>query len=192
VLEEDSVTVAGEDALGRMLRAPSFFLPGTYSICLEGMPLEHSRRRVAFAVGYHYMRQLTNQKAPDALATGFGDLAEVLMFAWPSIMVKSGYTDRDLGDQPVSWAQLLQQRFAQGRIPTLEALLSYSTNFMEHPHYAEAWSFVSWLATDPQKLADLTVQVRSGGTAQEEIQKLYDVDEAKFKSKLVATVRSLR
>ncbi len=168
VLREDGVMfqqVAEGDIESRMLKSSSFFLRGVYSVCLEEMSDERAGRGVAFAVGFQYMRQLSRYEAPDAIATGFGDLAEVMAFGSPTVMVTSGYTERELAHGITPWAQIVRELFAARKIASVQNVLAYNTESMEVPEYATAWSLVEALATNPDKLAKLTTELRNSAVA---------------------------
>jgi hypothetical protein len=168
VLREDGVTfeqVAEGTVEERMLKSSSFFLRGVYSVCLEEKSEESAGRAVAFAVGFQYMRQLSRYEAPDAIATGFGDLAEVMAFGSPTVMVTSGYTERELARGITPWTQIVKELFAARKIASVQNVLAFSTSSMEVPEYATAWSLVEALATNPDKLAKLTVELRNSAVA---------------------------
>jgi hypothetical protein len=183
VFEEDGIRFTSNDAEERSVAANSFFVRGIYSVCLEKMTKEESGRRVAFAVGFQYMRQLSRYQSPDALATGFGNVTEVMIFKTPSMMVKSGYVDRQLGGLFSQWAQIVRERFAAGRLGSVQNVLAYSTASMEPPEYAEAWSLTTLLATNPDKIAGLIVALRGAASAWDEISRIYEVDEQSFLAK---------
>lgn len=168
VLREDGVMfqqVAEGDIESRMLKSSSFFLRGVYSVCLEEMSEERAGRGVAFAVGFQYMRQLSRYEAPDAIATGFGDLAEVMAFGSPTVMVTSGYTERELARGITPWTQIVRGLFAARKIASVQNVLAYNTESMEVAEYATAWSLVEALATNPDKLAKLTTELRNSAVA---------------------------
>lgn len=151
VLRQDGFrfeNVAEGDAEARMLKSSSFFLKGVYSMCLEGMPEERQGRGVAYAVGFQYLRQLARYKAPDALACGFGNITEVMMFGTPTEMVMSGYMERQLGQAAVPWASIVRDLSARGKLRSVQNVLAYSTDSMQLPEYATCWSLASVLATN--------------------------------------------
>ena len=100
------------------------------------------------------------------------------MFEQPSIMVTSGYVDptRQLAGGGLSWADMVRQKFAQRPIRSIQDVLAYSTETMEVPQYADAWSFTSALTSAPDIFAALVLEMRNGEEAWPAIQKLYDVD----------------
>ena len=180
VHEEEGAKFKGQDPLGGALKGKAIFVPGIFSLCLEGMPVEEARRSVAFGVGYQYFRQLTGIKSPHALQTGFGNLAEAMMFREPGTLVLSGYTDRRIDGAPQRWGDLVRQQFAQGKIVALADVLAYSTDAMQLPQYAESWSFTNLLASEPRNFADLVTKLGAGVPAATAISEIYGVNEKQF------------
>jgi len=159
------------------VKASSVHFPGLYNICLEGMPEEAARRSVAYSVGYLYMGQLTRYKTFDALQTGFGNITEVMLFRTPSVMVKSGYVDRQIGGGGNPWADAVRAQFQAGRIQSIDQVTTYSTDFMEMPHYAEAWSLTTLLATNAKQFAELVMALRNGGEGLNSVLQTYKLEQ---------------
>ncbi len=183
VLKQDGIrfnAVAEGEFEQRMLKSSSFFLQGVYSMCLEDMSDDQQGRGVAYAVGFQYLRQLARYKAPDALACGFGNVMEVMMFGTPTAVLMSGYMERRIDRAREPWARIVRARFAQGKVRSAQNVLAYSTDSMELPEYATCWSLAGVLATNPKEFAELVVALRTGENAWEEISRIYDVKEAKF------------
>ncbi len=191
VFAEDGIRFNANDAEERSVASSSFFVKGIYSVCLEGMGAEEAGRRVAFAVGFQYMRQLSRYQAPDPLATGFGNITEVMLYKRPSVMVKSGYVDRQLGGLLSRWAEIVRRRFAAGEIASIQNVLAFTTAAMEAPEYAVAWSMTCLLATNEDKLAKLVLALRAKPDAWGEISRIYEVDEAAFLAKWRRFARSV-
>ncbi|MCE9553668.1 MAG: hypothetical protein K8T91_09895 [Planctomycetes bacterium] len=166
-----------QDPLKAMLSTDSVFVPGLFSVCLQGMDAEAIRRRLAFSVGYQYMEQLTNNKGPDALRTGFGNLTEVMMFREPTMTVLSGYTDRRLGANRARWVDLVRQRFGERRPVSVTDTLHFTTGAMTLDHYAEAWSLAEFLASEPRNFSELVVELEKGTDAATAIEKIYGLKE---------------
>ena len=171
-----------QDPLKAMLSTDSVFVPGLFSVCLQGMDAEAVRRRLAFSAGFQYMEQLTNNKGPAALRTGFGNLTEVMMFREPTMTVLSGYTDRRLGANRARWVDLVRQRFGERRAVSVADALNFTTGAMTLDHYAEAWSLAEFLASEPRNFSELVVELEKGTDATTAIEKIYGLkDEALLK-----------
>jgi len=171
-----------QDPLKAMLATDSVFVQGLFSVCLQGMDAEAVRRRLAFSVGFQYMEQLTNNKGPDGLRTGFGDLTETMMFREPTMTVLSGYTDRRLGAQRTSWVDIVRQRFAANKVASVANALVYTTGTMSLDQYAETWSLTEFLASEPRNFSELVVELEKGTDAATAIEKIYGLkDEALLK-----------
>jgi hypothetical protein len=177
VHQDEGATFQGQDPLGSALRSRAIFVNGIFSVCLEGMQTEEARRAVAFGVGYQYFRQLTNDKSPEALQTGFGNITEAMMMREPGTTVLSGYTDRKLDAAPIRWSDLVRQQFMQNQAGSVQEVLRYSTQNMTLPKYAEAWSFTNLLAGDPRNFAELVTKLGEGTAAADAIQGVYGVNE---------------
>jgi hypothetical protein len=178
VHEEAGLKFEGVDPLATMLKTNSIFVKGIFSVCLEGMDAESIRRRLAFSVGYQYMEQMTDNKGPDALRTGFGNLAEVMMFREPTMTVQSGYNPRNLNLQGPRWADMVRQRFAQNKVESLGQALNYSTRSMTLEEYADAWSLAEFLASEPRNMAELSTALEQGTDVAEALKKVYGLDDA--------------
>jgi len=178
VCSEQGMQIEGQNLLETALNAGSFHLGCVYSMCLESMTPEEARRKVAFCVGFQSMMQLTREKAPDALQTGFGNITEVLMFGSPSVTVWSAYSGGRQGAGPgAGWAQVVRNRFAQRQITGILQVLGYTVDAMEPPQYAESWSLTTLLASAPDRFSKLVLALRGGEEALDSIQKTYEQDE---------------
>jgi hypothetical protein len=177
-IQDDGFDFQVEDPAAQALKGESFLVQGIYTVCLAKMQSDEARRRVAFAVGFQYMRQLTQFNAPDALTTGFGDVTEVMMFKHPTMMVQSAYHHRKLAGTSRVWPQLVQERFKQGKIASVQNVLAYSMGSMTPPEYAEAWSLTSFLARQPDQFAALVKALPDSSDKWTTIAKIYGLDEA--------------
>lgn len=156
---------------------PALYLPGLTTMCLESTPPEHARRTVAHALGYHALEHVSRRRAGDALAGGFGNITEVMLFQTPGTTVAGGYADRELGGGG-GWPDLVRQRFAEQRIRGLGPTLGRDFATMEMPDYAEAWSLAALLCTTPQKFAAAVAAMRGGTDPLKAIVAAYGGDEA--------------
>ncbi len=177
-IQDDGFEFQVEDPAKQALTGKSFLIQGIYTVCLAKMQSDEARRRVAFAVGFQYMRQLTGFNAPDALATGFGDVTEVMLFKHPTMMVQSAYNHRKLAGTSRIWTQLVQDRFAQGKVASVQNVLAYSMGSMTPPEYATAWSLTSYLASKPDKFAAIVKALPNSNDAWMTISRIYGADEA--------------
>ncbi|MCE9554950.1 MAG: hypothetical protein K8T91_16470 [Planctomycetes bacterium] len=177
VHKDEGITFRGEDPVGSSVKDKATFVNGIFSLCLEGMPTDDARRSVAFAVGFQYLRQLTGDKAPHALQTGFGNMTEAIMFREPGTLVLSGYTGRKMDGPAVRWGDMVRQQFSQGKIVPLADVLAYSTNSMQLQQYAESWSFTNLLASEPRNFADLVTKLGEGTPADTAISDVYGVND---------------
>jgi len=182
VHQDSGLKFQSQDPLKAMLASDSVFVQGLFSVNLQGMDAEAVRRRLAFSAGFQYMEQLTGNNAPAALRTGFGNLAEVMMFREPTITVLSGYTDRRLGAQRARWVDLVRQKFAANKVASVANALVYTTGTMTLDQYAEAWSLTEFLASAPQNYAELVVELEKGTDPATAIENIYGLkDEALLK-----------
>lgn len=182
VHQDAGLKFQSQDPAKAMLASNSVFVRGIFSVCLEGMDADAVRRRLAFSAGFQYMEQLTDNKGPDALRTGFGNLTEVMMFREPTITVLSGYTDRNIGPARARFAEMVRQRFASKRINSVTDTLAMSTRAMNLEQYADAWSFTELLASEPRNFAELVVSLEKGTDPATAIEKIYGLkDEALLK-----------
>jgi hypothetical protein len=173
VYEEEGMQFLEPEALGRALRTDRFLISGMFMCCLERMTPGETRHAVAYGVGYHYIDAITQGKAPAALATGFGNVAEVMLLGEPSMMLNSGYAERELGKGMFPWALIVKQRFAQNMVPPIADLLQYDTSAMEFPQYAECWGFASLLSGGAKEFSWLVLALRKGEPALSAIEKNY-------------------
>lgn len=177
--ENNGVRYANED--GRSIKEigagkPALYLRGLTTMCLEGAVPDHVRRAVAHAVGYHALEHASRGRAGDALAGGFGNVTEVLLFGTPGTTVAGGYAERDVGGAG-AWPDLVRQRFAEQRIRGLGATLDRTFSTMEMPDYAEAWSLTALLSMAPDKFAAAVAAMRGGTDPLPAILDAYGVDE---------------
>ncbi len=175
--ENDGYEFQATDPAEQALRGESFLVRGIYTVCLAKMQQPEARRRLAFAVGFQYLRQLTGFNAPDALATGFGNITETMMFRYPTMMVKSAYYERELPGTSRIWPQLVNERFAKKQVASVQNTLAYTMGSMEPPEYAEAWSLTSYLADRPEHFARLVTALRKSDNAWATVAEIYKVDE---------------
>ncbi len=173
VYEQEGMQFLEPEALGRAVRTDRFLITGMFMCCLERMTPGETRHAVAYGVGYHYIDAITQGKAPAALATGFGNVAEVMLLGEPSMMLNSGYAERELGKGKFPWALIVKQRFAQNTVPPIQDILRYDTSAMEFPQYAECWSFASLLSTGAKEFSWLVLAMRGGEPALSAIEKNY-------------------
>lgn len=154
----------------------ALYLRGFTTICLEAATPEQARRTVAHAVGFHALQHASRRRAGDALASGFGSVAETLLFKTPSVTVAGGYADREVGGAE-AWPLAVKQRFTDRQIRGLAATLERSLATMEVPDYAECWSLTAALGRDPKKFAAAITGMRDGATPLEAILAAYGKDE---------------
>ena len=114
---------------------------------------------------------------PDALATGFGNLAETMMFNDQYITVQSGYSHREIDRDSLTWSALVQQQFKLNQIGSIQNVLAYSTSNMQLRNYAEGWSLMSMLAEDEEKLATLIELLAEEEDPYEALSKAYESDD---------------
>ena len=175
VYEEEGIHFTGMDALNRAMRTQRYLVRGIFSCCLEKTAALQVRHSVAYAVGYHYIEQLTESRAPAALMTGFGNETEVMLLGRPSMMLNSGYAERELGGRRNPWATIVMQYFTQNKVPPVADVLEYQTSAMELPQYAQCWSLASLLATGSKEFAALVLAMHNGEPALAAIEKIYGV-----------------
>lgn len=177
--ENNGVRYANED--GRTLAQvgagkPALYLRGLTTMCLEGCMPDHARRTVAHSIGYHALEHVGRQRAGDALANGFGNITEAMLFKTPGTTVAGGYADREVGGGG-GWPEMVRQRFAEQRIQGLERTLAGSFASMEMPDYAEAWSLTDLLCTAPDKFAAAVAAMRGGTEPRQAIVEAYGLGE---------------
>ncbi|MCE9548532.1 MAG: hypothetical protein K8T25_23905 [Planctomycetia bacterium] len=182
VHEDAGLKFNSPDALKSMLATNAVFVQGIFSVCLEGRDAESTGRSLAFAAGFQYMGQLTNNHGPDAIRTGFGNVAEAMVYHDPVTTVVSGYGDRGLGGGQARWIDTVRQRFKNHKVESLAQVMAYTTSNMTLDQYADAWSFTEMLASDPRNFAELVTSLGEGTEPAAAIGKIYGVkDEALMK-----------
>ena len=125
VLKEEGMQWEEWDAADRAARTERFLAPGIFSCCLEKMQPQQVRHAIAYAVGYHYLEQATLGNAPVPLKTGFGNVAEVMLLGNPTMLLNSGYAERNLGQGRTPWTMIVKRRFAQNIVPSIAEVLDY-------------------------------------------------------------------
>jgi hypothetical protein len=175
VYESEGFQFDGMNVYERAQHTERYLVDGLFNCCLEKMTPQAARHTVAYAIGHHYLSRLTENRAPDSLTTGFGNVAEVMLLNMPTMMLTSGYSDRNLGGGRHRWAMIVRQRFAQNMVPRVEQVLDYKTSSMQLPQYAECWSLATYLARSEKKFATLVDDLHDGMPAVDAIKKNYDV-----------------
>ena len=192
VHEDAGLTFNSPDALANMLATDSVFVHGIFSVCLEGMNEEGIRRRLAFSVGFQYMEQLTDNKGPAGLRTGFGDMTETMMFRYPTVTVSSGYNNRNVAAPPAHWVDLVRQRVATNKLAGIADAMNYSTSTMTMDQYAESWSLTEFLSSEPRNFAELVVALEQGNNAAAAIEKIYGLNDAALQKRWKLFVQGKR
>ena len=95
------------------------------------------------------MEQITEGRAPNALVSGFGDLVEELAMKTPSVMIYS-YAPPNWKNQAKMWAKTVQWLKQTKQLLDPPAIFGLQFKAMKPRNYAEAWSFVSYLAREPR------------------------------------------
>ena len=138
-----------------------------------------ARRNVVAGVGYIYFGQLAN-RFDGPLQTGFIDWVETAVFGSPSVtfneIIYGAETQRPTEGKQ-AWKQLVQRRMAAHRATPLSDLLRMDHSRMSQSHYAEGWTLVGLLASQPAKFGKLLLELRKGGSEMEAIEKVYRWDE---------------
>lgn len=176
----------------RALKSKAFFFRGTFNANVADMPGDSVRHRAVFGVAHLGILQLTNDKVPDAIATGFGNLAETMVFGDQFITVQSGYTDREIKKEATTWPERVQMQFKLNKIGSIQNVLVYSTGSMQLPQYALGWSLTSLLAKEEKEFADWIVRLRDHEDSYEALQKSYSMDDADLMKRWRRVVRSQR
>lgn len=169
-----------QDQMQMMMNAPGFL---TGQICSNNFQVradaEARKRSVSHQVGYMYMSQLSEGKSPASLATGFGNVTEVMAMKSPTVMVNS-YQEREIGNVDGAWSAAVKKLVKEGKIKEPGSVFRYDTAQMKPENYAEAWSLTSLLASSPKKLESMIRQMREGKKPLEAIEAEYTMDEAKL------------
>ncbi|REK23357.1 MAG: hypothetical protein DWQ42_15450 [Planctomycetota bacterium] len=153
VYEQNGVQFNNPDPVERAIKSKSFFVHGIFTGFVRDETPDGIRHRVAFACAYLGIQQLTNSSMPDALATGFGNLAETMLFNDQFITVQSGYRHREIDREAKTWSALVKEGFRLKQIGSVQNVFAYSTRSMQLPQYAQGWSLMTLLAQDEEKLA---------------------------------------
>jgi len=135
-------------------------------------------RFAAYDVG-HLMMIPASNGGPSSLITGFGDFTETLAFGNPTVTVYS-YVEREAERANMSWLQIVQQRFKEGKIKSAHHVWNYTTAEMVMHEYAEAWSLVTTLAMAPDKFAAAVRLKQLGKSMPEAIEEAYGLDERRL------------
>jgi len=180
VFEEEGVEFNDPDPAKRAMKTSSFFVRGIFSAYIADDSPEVINHRIVFGSAYMGILQLSQDNIPDALATGFGNLAETMMFNDQFITVQSGYIDRDLKRDRKTWPERVQSQFKLNKIASIQNVLAYTTRSMQLPQYAEGWSLLSLLAQDEDKLVQLVGRFAKNEDAYEALSEVYEIDDQKL------------
>jgi hypothetical protein len=180
---KDSNTPGGEDLKKALMKGTAYVTENFAVICLEDQQLDLVRRLMATDVGYMTFMQLVESRSHDPLATGFANGLEALLMGSPTVMIFSnsyGNIGRNMGNDPLAWLHLVQQRIATKKVSSLRELLNMDTTNMVLPHYAEAWTLVGLLAKQPAKFAELVRSLHEEQDALKAVERIYGWDEKKL------------
>ena len=97
---------------------------------------------------------------------------------------------RYIGRGNQDWGLLVKQRIATRQETPLDKLLQMHHTGMLLPHYAEGWTLVGLLNKQPGKFGKLLLEIRTGHSDLEAIEKVYGWDEKKLTKEWRAYVMS--
>jgi hypothetical protein len=190
---KDTATPGGPDLKKALMKGTAYVTENFAVICVENLPVDLIRRLMATDVGYMTFLQLVESRGHDPLATGFANGLEALLMGSPTVMIFSnsyGNIGRNLGNDPLAWLHLVQQRLATKKVSSLRELMSMDTTNMTLPHYAEAWTLAGLLAKQPAKFAELVGSLHEEKDALQAIERIYGWDEKKLTEEWHKLVRT--
>lgn len=189
VFEENGVRFQGQDPVN-MARQAAAFSTGNISVINLGKVEagERSKAILIYQAGRMFINHLTEGRATDAITCGFGNVCEVIMYNKPSATTQS-YDLRQL-EQAGEWVQIVRQRMrANEAAAPSQIIRNYSTDSMNIPQFAEAWSLIQSIATVPGRFEKAVKAIRDGGEPFETILQIYEMDEQKWREHWAQTVR---
>lgn len=192
VYEESGIRFSSPNVAERAFKSKAYFFDGTFSALVSNMRPDEIQHRVVFASAHLGILQLTNDGVPDAIGTGFGNLAETMVFNDQFITVQSGYRDRDLGKEATTWPQRVQKQFKLNKIGSIQNVFVYTTEAMELPQYALGWSLTILLAKDEMKFSKWVELMGEGERPYEALEKAYQLDDKAVMARWRRFVRSQR
>ncbi len=177
VFEEEGTKFNSPNAAERASKTKSFFVRGIFSAHVADDSHDQISHLVAFASAFMAIQQVSQDTIPDALATGYGNLAETMMFKDQYITVQSGYTQRKIDREAMTWDELMKKQFKLNQIASVQNVLVYTTNSMQLPQYAQGWSLMSLLAGDEKKLAEFITRLSEDEDPYEALSAIYEMDD---------------
>jgi hypothetical protein len=169
----------GQSVEDQLTAAPAAIVDRYGFINAEGLKSSEAVQRfIAYFTGHLGMKEMCSQKAPAALEIGFGNRVEELACGAPGITIYHYSTPERQGAVP--WRDLLRQRIAAGNLAEPASVFKYTTDMMDVPRYAEAWSLAKLLASMPAPFEQWLVAVRGGAEPMDAIQEHYQLDAAKL------------
>ncbi|MEO0474665.1 MAG: hypothetical protein AAF085_01665 [Planctomycetota bacterium] len=167
------------DPKDRLKRGNGFLLPAVACAKADSRSDENIARFATYSQGHLMMARAGGKDQADGLTTGFGDLAEEMAMKTPSVMIYS-YEERDL-NQEGGWAQVVKKLFKEKKITNVTAPWGYETSSMKPVNYAECWSLVSMLSSDPDKFAKAVRMVREEGKSMNvAVNEVYGMEDRKL------------
>jgi hypothetical protein len=177
--------VAAEYNREEPLKQPAYYSSYFVSISLdaEDNSLGQVHHQVAGGVGSMYFSQLAEPRWFGPLQTGFINAAETAVFGSPTVMFHSityGIETTNPREDSRNWSLLVRQRMATHKATPLGELLEMNISKMLQPHYAEGWTLVELLASQPGKFGKLLLALRKADTQLAAIDKVYGWDEKRL------------
>lgn len=136
------------------------------------------QRNVIYNVGFMYMSQLSNDKAPDFLQCGFGNFCEALLYKDPG-QVTIAYEIREMRGGG-SWSNFMRDLIRTKKTDNLEALCTFSMEQMTLTQYIQCWSFTDFLASRADAFETLIMVLGEGMPARKAIPLVYRLNEAQL------------
>ena len=166
------------------LKRPAYYSWYFVSISLEDRSSDWVHHNVVGGVGSMYFSQLAKPRRFDSpLQTGFINAAETAVFGSATVMFHSivyGIETTNPRGDGRNWSLLVRQRMATHKATPLGELLQMNSSKMLQPHYAEGWTLVELLASQPGKFGKLLLTLRKADSELAAIDQVYGWDEKRL------------
>ncbi|MCE5266464.1 MAG: hypothetical protein LLG00_01070 [Planctomycetaceae bacterium] len=165
------------------IKRPAIYTPDMAWVSLEDKSADQAHHDAVAGVGIMYFSQLA-KPGPfvfGPLQTGFVNWAEATVFGSPAEMFHAiVYRSSNPAEDGRNWGLLVRQRLMSHKATPLGELLQMDSSNMWHPHYAEAWTLVELLASQPVKFGKLLLALRKTKSELAAINEVYGWDEKRL------------
>ncbi|MEN6448944.1 MAG: hypothetical protein ABFC96_00495 [Thermoguttaceae bacterium] len=181
--------------LEEAIKGSAWYSSSSVSICMEDMSVAQVHHKVAAGVANMYFSQLAEPRRDGPLQTGFINRSEAAVFNSPTVMfhiVDYGIETSNPANDSQDWNLLVRHRMITKKVTPLHELLQMDTTKMWQAHYAEGWTLVELLASQPTKFGKLLLALRKSDSELAAIEKVYGWDEKRLTKEWRAYVMAHR